>query len=91
VLGLDYSPGPLADAAVSCALPGVDGLLAYAGLGPGQEFLPYFLAMLGWAGAALVAILHRPITAALRVWRTGKATAPAEEPPHPDKNVEVTK
>jgi hypothetical protein len=43
-----------------------DGLLAYVGLGPGQEFIPYFLALLAWVGAAFVAVLRWPVGALLR-------------------------
>jgi hypothetical protein len=39
------------------------GLLGYVGLGPGQEFIPYFLALLAWAGAACLAILLWPLRA----------------------------
>jgi hypothetical protein len=41
-------------------------LLAYAGLGPGQELIPYFMALLAWVGAAFGAILFRPISSLLR-------------------------
>ncbi|HJT76973.1 MAG TPA: hypothetical protein VJ739_07190, partial [Gemmataceae bacterium] len=40
--------------------------LAYVGLGPGQEFIPYFFALLGVVGAALVATLQRPVALVLR-------------------------
>lgn len=39
--------------------------LAYVGLGPGQEFIPYFFALLGLVGTALVAALQRPAAALL--------------------------
>lgn len=47
------------------------GLLGYVGLGPGQEFIPQFVALLGLAAAAFLAILQWPITALLsRLSRT---------------------
>jgi hypothetical protein len=39
------------------------GMLAYVGLGPGQELIPYFLGLLAWAGAAFLAVLQWPIYA----------------------------
>jgi hypothetical protein len=41
----------------------LDGLWAYIGLGPGQEFIPQFLAMLGLAATALLAVVQWPILA----------------------------
>jgi hypothetical protein len=38
-------------------------LWAYIGLGPGQEFIPQFLAMLGLAATALLAVVQWPILA----------------------------
>jgi hypothetical protein len=52
------------------------GLPAYVGLGPGQEFIPYFLALLAWAGAALFAILQWPVAALLRRLRKARAAPP---------------
>jgi hypothetical protein len=40
-----------------------DGLWAYVGLGPGQEFIPQFIAMLGLAATALLAVVQWPILA----------------------------
>jgi hypothetical protein len=37
------------------------GLFAYFGLGAGQELVPYFLALLTLAGAALGAVLQWPL------------------------------
>lgn len=37
------------------------GLLAYVGLGPGPEFIPYFVALLSFAGAAFIALIQWPI------------------------------
>jgi hypothetical protein len=62
-------------------MPGPNGLLAlaaltapvqlaYVGLGPGQEFIPYFFALLGLVGTALVAALQRPVLALLRFLHT---------------------
>ena len=47
-------------------------VLAYAGPGPGLEFIPYFLSMLAWAGAASGAVLLGPITALLRRMRKAR-------------------
>jgi hypothetical protein len=60
--------------------------LAYAGLGPGQELAPYFFALLAWAGAALLAVLHRPISALLHVFSRHKSApvlAPESTAPEP--------
>jgi hypothetical protein len=70
-----------------------DGLLAYVGLGPGQEFIPYFLALVAWVGAACVAVLQWPVASLLRRLRRDPPTAhpPAEAPPElsaaPDASV----
>jgi hypothetical protein len=40
-------------------------LWAYVGLGPGQEFIPQFVALLSFALTALLAVLQWPITALL--------------------------
>ena len=48
------------------------GLFAYVGLGAGPELLPYVLAIVAWAGAALVAVLQWPLAAFLRR-RKGRA------------------
>ncbi|HYW81710.1 MAG TPA: hypothetical protein VFB30_00535, partial [Spirochaetia bacterium] len=45
--------------------------LAYVGLGPGQEFIPYFFALLGVIGTAIVAVLQWPVSALLR-WLRAK-------------------
>jgi hypothetical protein len=42
---------------------------AYIGLGPGQEFIPYFLTLLTFIGAALVAVVQWPIAVLLRLFR----------------------
>jgi hypothetical protein len=57
------------------AAPG--GLLAYVGLGPGQEFIPYFLALLAWAGAAFLAVLQWPLVALYR--RLSRSRAARDE------------
>jgi hypothetical protein len=53
---------------ISSFMPMPRGLPAYVGLGPEQAFIPYFLALLAWVGAALIAILQWPIAALLRQW-----------------------
>jgi hypothetical protein len=45
-------------------------LWAYIGLGPGQEFIPYFLTLLTFVGAALVAVVQWPLAALLRLFRS---------------------
>jgi hypothetical protein len=42
------------------------GVLAYVGLGSGQEFIPYFLGLVAWTVAAFLAILQWPLTALFR-------------------------
>lgn len=59
------------------------GLLAYVGLGPGQEFIPQFVALLSFAATAMLAILQWPITVLLSRWaaartRRQNAIKPAE-------------
>ncbi len=56
----------------SFPLPMPHSLLAYAGLGPGQELIPYFLALLAWVGAAVGAILLWPVSTLLRRLRRAK-------------------
>lgn len=53
------------------------GLWAYVGLGPGQEFIPQFLALLGLAATALLAVVHWPIAALLS--RLSRASAARKE------------
>jgi hypothetical protein len=53
-------------------------LPAYVGLGPGQELIPYFLALLGFMGAALLAILQWPIVMVMRLFGKGKPAAQEE-------------
>ncbi len=48
------------------------GLLAYVGLGPGQEFIPQFVALLSFAATALLAILQWPITVLLSRWNAAR-------------------
>jgi hypothetical protein len=56
------------------------GVLAYVGLGPGQEFLPQFLALLGLVGAALLSIFHWPLSFLFRLFSKGKSS-PGVVPP----------
>lgn len=80
--------------------PSAPGLWGYIGLGPGQEFIPQFLALLGLAVTALLAVVQWPIlalwsrlsraVAARKNARTNPVSAadaperPGEE--HPDKS-----
>ncbi len=64
-------------------MPVPDFLLAYVGLGPGQELIPYFLALLAWVAGALAAIFQWPISALLRRLRGargGLQQRPQNEP-----------
>jgi hypothetical protein len=57
-------------------------LLGYIGLGPDQSLIPYFLAMLAWAGTALGAVVWVPLTRILRRLRRGSVagqTTPSPE------------
>jgi hypothetical protein len=56
-------------------------MFAYVGLGPGQEFIPYFLALLAFVWAAAIAILQWPFVALLRLIR-GRKSQIAGEPAH---------
>jgi hypothetical protein len=64
-----------------------ENLLAYIGIGPGQELFAYFLTLLGIMGAALLAVLQWPITLVTRLFRRSKNTAPEQiaEPPGLEK------
>jgi hypothetical protein len=53
-------------------------LLAYIGLGPGQEFIPYFLALLFAAGTACLAILQWPFLALRRRLARARSQHPDE-------------
>jgi hypothetical protein len=65
------------------------GLLAYVGLGPGQEFIPYFFGLLAWAGAAFLAILQWPLFALLRRFRRDREVQKEPAPPPEKENVPV--
>jgi len=54
-------------------VPFLEVPLAYAGPGAGLELIPYFLALLAWAGLALGAVCLWPITAFLRRLRKGRS------------------
>jgi hypothetical protein len=58
--------------------PTFAGLVAYVGLGPGQEFIPYFFALLAWVGAMLLAVLQWPFFALLRRLRRNRGEPPIE-------------
>ena len=55
-------------------------MFGYAGLGPGQELIPYFLAMLAFIGAAVGAVLQWPIAMALRCFSRLRGKKPPEQP-----------
>ena len=56
----------------------------YVGPGPGMEFLPYALALLGWAAAALIAVLQWPFAALFRRLTGRHEPAPAPTAGQPD-------
>jgi hypothetical protein len=56
-------------------------MFAYVGLGPGQEFIPYFLALLAFVWAAAIAILQWPFLALIRLVR-GRKSCVASESAH---------
>lgn len=62
---------PLASDFCSSLVP----LLGYVGLGPGPEFIPYFLALLGVVGAAFIALIQWPLLV-LRSYLKGKRREP---------------
>lgn len=71
-----------------CVIPLLSGfacsyeLLAYVGMGPGPEFIPYFMALLGVIGAALIAVVQWPVSALLgRLKRMRKRGEDAATPP----------
>jgi hypothetical protein len=75
-------PSGLLTAARLVSLPGIP--FAYVGPGSGIEFLPYFLSLLGLAGAACLAILQWPFLALLRRIKGTKqqpSTAPQSSEP----------
>jgi hypothetical protein len=57
-------PGP--DFLSLVHLPGA--LLAYSGLGPGQELIPYFLALLALLATALSAVVRWPFAVLARLF-----------------------
>lgn len=62
-------------------LVGGCGPLAYVGMGPGPEFIPYFMALLGVVGAALLAVVQWPISAFLGWVRGKRSHGERLEPP----------
>jgi hypothetical protein len=73
-------PGPdlvvLLTLPLAAFLPAPDSLLAY-GPGPPIDLIPYFLALAGWAGLSLAAVLLSPLNALLRRLRRLRGTPPA--------------
>jgi hypothetical protein len=54
-------------------------MFGYVGLGPGQEFIPYFLALLAFIWAAMMAVFQWPLLVLARLVRGRKAkTAKAQ-------------
>jgi hypothetical protein len=53
-------------------------LIGYVGLGPGPEFIPYFLALLGVVGAAFIALVQYPIFA-LRAFLKRRRHSPGQQ------------
>jgi hypothetical protein len=46
--------------------------MGYFGIGPGLELVPYFLALMGFVGAALLAVVQWPLQALIhRISRRG--------------------
>ena len=62
----------------SGAPPAAGAVLAYVGLGPGQEFIPYFFGLVGVIGTAVVAAVQWPVLTVLRWFSRGR---PSSEPP----------
>jgi len=64
-------------------MPGPDwslaATLAYMGLGSGLELVPYFAALLSLVGAALIAVVQRPLLAVAR-WLKAKADRQEQNP-----------
>jgi hypothetical protein len=60
---------------IALFLPAPDIVLAY-GPGPPVDLIPYFLAVAGWAGLALAAVLLSPLNAMLRLLRRIRGTPP---------------
>jgi hypothetical protein len=59
-------------------LPMLVGVLAYVGLGPGQEFIPYFFGLLAFAAAALMAVLQWPLSVLRRYFGNSQRERPKE-------------
>ena len=56
-------------------------MFGYVGLGPGQELIPYFLALLGFIAAAVIAVVQWPFLALTRLIRGKPAQPPVAPPP----------
>jgi hypothetical protein len=73
------------------SLPESGGLLAY-GPAPGMELIPYFLALLAWAGLAFAAIFMAPLSALLRrIRRIGGRRTNHRVTENTEKNTEKDK
>jgi hypothetical protein len=64
---------------VPASYPPPSALLAYVGFGPGQEFIPYFLALLTVVGAALGAVVRWPFAVLVRLLGGFKRRPSGEE------------
>jgi hypothetical protein len=63
----------------------ISSLLGYVSLGPEQQFIPYFFALLAWGGAMAVAILQWPVVAMLKRLRAARADRTDGAPEHADE------
>lgn len=96
--GLDYMSWFVLPLSLSAFAIGSADLWAYVGLGPGQEFIPQFLAMLGLVATALLAVVQWPLLvlwsrlsrafAARKGDRTNSAAAQQPEQNHRDTQSE---
>ena len=62
--------------------------MAYIGLGPGQELIPYFWALVVLAGTMFIAVLQWPIALLRRAFAGNKIAAPSEPTAQPSLPLE---
>jgi hypothetical protein len=93
--GLDCMLCLIAPLSLTATAPGFADLWAYVGLGPGQEFIPQFAAMLGLAATAMIAVVQWPLLAlwsrlsraiAARKQARTNTTSAAPAPEQPGEN-----